>query len=196
MKKVIITLIVVVTFLIVTTDVGDIPNIRNTNISRNIHYLDIKTPLSLFSLGSGNSLEVNDENKPKTPPNAQISGNNASIRKALVDYVYSQIGKQYSWGAIGPNKFDCSGLTFSAYKSQGKNIVRTTRQMWDTYKPIPYEQAQPGDLILVQGHVGMYVGNGKLVEAAGINQTGEVKENLVSNKWWQDRKPVFINVLD
>ena len=83
-------------------------------------------------------------------------------------------GSEYEWGATGPNEFDCSGLTSWAYKQAGVTIPRTSRQQWTVGKPVSKDALQPGDLLFYDDgsgnpatihHVGMYVGDGRMVDA-------------------------------
>lgn len=101
-------------------------------------------------------------------------------RKALA-YAEQQTSKPYVYGAKGPNAFDCSGLMQAAYKSAGINIPRTSQQQAGFGKPVSKSQLQPGDLVFPApayggtGHVMMYAGDGRIVEAAtpkkGIRET-------------------------
>lgn len=83
-------------------------------------------------------------------------------------------GSEYEWGATGPNEFDCSGLTSWAYRQAGVNIPRTSRQQWTVGTPVSRDALQPGDLLFYDDgtgnpgaihHVGMYVGDGRMVDA-------------------------------
>jgi murein DD-endopeptidase MepM/ murein hydrolase activator NlpD len=94
----------------------------------------------------------------------------ASSTKAqkAVSFAKNQVGKRYVWGAIGPNSFDCSGLTSAAWKYAGVNIPRTSQQQWNGLTRISPSNVQPGDLVVYRGagHVAIYIGNGKIVEAS------------------------------
>lgn len=93
----------------------------------------------------------------------------------------SQIGVPYRWGAESPKGspdpgFDCSGLTQWSWGQAGVRLPRTAQEQYDAIPHVPMSQLQPGDLVFwddgtssVQ-HVGMYVGNGDVVDAP---QTGE-----------------------
>ncbi|MFE1319482.1 NlpC/P60 family protein [Kitasatospora phosalacinea] len=88
--------------------------------------------------------------------------------KAILDYAYAQIGKPYQWGAEGPNSFDCSGLTQMAYRAGGVSLPRVTQDQWNAGKHVARADLQPGDLVFYYSdlhHVGIYVGNGKLLHA-------------------------------
>lgn len=86
-----------------------------------------------------------------------------------VDAAMTRIGMPYSWGAVGPDSFDCSGLMVWAYQQMGKTIPRTSQAQLSGGTPVPRDQLQPGDIIgFYPGvtHVGMYVGDGKIVHAS------------------------------
>ncbi|MFF4338979.1 NlpC/P60 family protein [Kitasatospora sp. NPDC001540] len=88
--------------------------------------------------------------------------------KAILDYAYAQIGKPYQWGAEGPDSFDCSGLTQMAYRAGGVSLPRVTQDQWNAGKHVARADLRPGDLVFYYDdlhHVGIYVGNGKLLHA-------------------------------
>ncbi|SET48121.1 NlpC/P60 family protein [Nonomuraea wenchangensis] len=88
--------------------------------------------------------------------------------KALA-FARAQIGKDYEFGATGPNTFDCSGLTMRAWQAAGRSdIPRTSQQQMGWVKPI--SAPVPGALGFPHpGHVWMYSGPNTIVEAP---QTG------------------------
>lgn len=98
-----------------------------------------------------------------------------TLADIAIGYALAQLGKPYLWGGVGPNAYDCSGLTSKAYAAAGVTIPRTAAMQMRTGKSVPnIESALPGDLIFpyVNGsHVTMYLGNGQQVEAptAGKN---------------------------
>ena len=91
-----------------------------------------------------------------------------------ISYAQDQIGKPYLWGGTGPDAFDCSGLVMMAYRSAGIDIARTSEDQWATETHVSASQVQPGDLVFFAGadgtvtdpgHVGLVIGNGKMIEA-------------------------------
>lgn len=56
-------------------------------------------------------------------------------------------GKPYVYAGVGPNDYDCSGLTQAAYKAVGVNLPRTSQEQRTAGTDIPLSQAQPGDLV-------------------------------------------------
>ncbi|MGY2062993.1 C40 family peptidase, partial [Nocardia gipuzkoensis] len=90
-----------------------------------------------------------------------------------LDAAKTKLGAQYVWGAQGPMAFDCSGLVKWAYKQAGIELPRTSFEMEHVGAPVPISQLAPGDIIVTNGggHVVMYAGDGKIVQAP---QSGEV----------------------
>jgi cell wall-associated NlpC family hydrolase len=96
---------------------------------------------------------------------------------AAIAYARAQIGKPYKWAAVGPNSFDCSGLTMMSWRAAGVSLPRTSQQQYNALPKYPYSQAQKGDLIFFGKsptgifHVAIYSGNGQMVEAPmpGLN---------------------------
>lgn len=84
-----------------------------------------------------------------------------------MEWAITQIGKPYATGGVGPNAYDCSGLTQSAFGSVGVAIPRTSFSQPAAGIPVPFNSLQPGDLVFSYGygHVAIYVGDGKVVNA-------------------------------
>jgi cell wall-associated NlpC family hydrolase len=98
----------------------------------------------------------------------------ASTAAAAVSVAEAQIGKPYVWGAAGPNSFDCSGLVMYAYAHAGVSIDHFTGDQWNEGAHLRRDHLRPGDLVFFAydtsnpatiHHVGMYIGNGEMVEA-------------------------------
>ncbi|MGO4201971.1 C40 family peptidase [Rhodococcus sp. TAF43] len=90
-----------------------------------------------------------------------------STGQAAANAAQSKIGSPYVWGATGPNSFDCSGLVQWSYKQAGKSVPRTSYDQVSGGTPVSKSNLQPGDVIGFYGsdHVGIYIGNGKVVHA-------------------------------
>ena len=98
---------------------------------------------------------------PSAPP---ASGASAAVAKAK-----EQIGKPYKWGAEGPDSFDCSGLTLYAWRAGGRSLPHSSRAQYSATARVSTSALQPGDLLFYGNpihHVGIYVGNGQMVEAS------------------------------
>ena len=89
-----------------------------------------------------------------------------------VAFALDQRGKPYQWGAEGPGAFDCSGLTWAAWRAAGVTIPRTAAGQLAGL-PRVRGRLRPGDLVIYRSrgpsrrHVAMVVGRGRMVEARG-----------------------------
>lgn len=95
-------------------------------------------------------------------------------------YAYTKIGLPYVWGATGPSAFDCSGLTYAAYRYAGRTIPRTS---YDQAAILPYtSKMKPGDLLYFNGnsHAAIYVGRNYLIDAP---HTGAYVEKVPLAGW-------------
>ncbi len=105
---------------------------------------------------------------------------------AAVRYALSQVGDRYVAAAAGPDAFDCSGLTMSAWRQAGVSLPHYSYSQWSTTRRISLSEARPGDLVFFFGgsvhHVGMYIGNGKMVHAA--NPGAGVRIDAVLGPWY------------
>ena len=102
-----------------------------------------------------------------------INAPNQTVATAIA-FSEQQLGKPYLWGGTGPDAFDCSGLVMMAYRAAGISIARTSEKQWATERRIRASQVQPGDLVFFAGadgtrtspgHVGLVIGNGRMIEA-------------------------------
>jgi peptidoglycan DL-endopeptidase CwlO len=99
------------------------------------------------------------------PGGGQVMAPNETAAKA-VRTALTQLGVPYVWGGTAPGVgLDCSGLTQYAYGEAGLDIPRTSSEQ-DIGAEVPSaDQLMPGDLVCWEGHVAMYIGDGKMIEA-------------------------------
>ncbi len=105
-------------------------------------------------------------------PLTEIPGGNTLGERAL-RAALSRRGYPYVWGAAGPRAFDCSGLVLWAYEQVGIHLDHFTGDQWQEGEHISRSQLQPGDLVFFFpdiSHVGMYIGNGLMVDAPDFGQ--------------------------
>ena len=111
--------------------------------------------------------------------------------KIAVDAAMGQQGVPYVYGAYSPGKaFDCSGLTYWAWKQAGVSLRLNSQYQLDDCKKITAAELVPGDLVFFKtganqavptakvNHVGMYIGNGKMIHAP---RTGDVVKVATCN---------------
>jgi cell wall-associated NlpC family hydrolase len=83
----------------------------------------------------------------------------------VVAFATAQVGKPYCWGGTGPSCFDCSGLAQTAWRRVGARVPRTTHDIADALPEVPIDDVRAGDILWWPGHVGIYAGNGWVVDA-------------------------------
>lgn len=93
------------------------------------------------------------------------------IRTKALSTALDQKGDPYRGGYAGPKYFDCSGLTLYSYKKHGKTLPRTAQGQYNKSTHISWSKRAKGDLIFFGTsssnikHVGIYVGDNKIVNA-------------------------------
>ena len=124
---------------------------------------------------------------PRGSGTIRVSATDAPVTggsDGIVDSVLDQVGDAYVHGGSGPNAFDCSGLTSYAYQLNGISIPRTASAQYAASTRVA--KPRPGDLVffLSNGadHVGLYLGNGRMVHAAN-SRTGVVVSSIGSG-WY------------
>ena len=90
----------------------------------------------------------------------------AGTGQAVVDYACQFIGNPYVWGGTSlTDGADCSGFVQSVYKHFGITLPRTSGEMRSSGRGVSYSEAIPGDIVCYDGHVGIYMGDGQIVNA-------------------------------
>lgn len=115
-------------------------------------------------LAAANSSGGSGSPTPVSFPNVAASGGAAKA----VAYAKAQVGKPYSYGADGPDSFDCSGLTMMAWAQAGVSLPHSSSAQYGATRHISSNELQPGDLIFYYSpisHVAIYVGGGMQVAA-------------------------------
>ena len=104
------------------------------------------------------------------PAHATVS---AGVGLRAVHVAAARRGAPYQWGAVGPYRFDCSGLTMWVYGRLGRRLPLTAAQQYAVTRHVPASARRPGDLVFFKTrsgfvhHVGIYAGAGQLWHAPG-----------------------------
>ncbi|WP_183094595.1 C40 family peptidase [Nocardioides stalactiti] len=88
---------------------------------------------------------------------------------AAVNFLMSQVGDAYVFGAAGPSAWDCSGLTMVAWAQAGVSLPHSSSAQFGSGTRVAESDLQPGDLVFYYSpisHVEMYIGNGLIAGAA------------------------------
>jgi cell wall-associated NlpC family hydrolase len=113
--------------------------------------------------GGGNGGNGGGATGAVNPPPPASSAAGVAVNAAL-----SQVGKPYQWGGAGPDSYDCSGLTMWAWAQAGVSLPHSSQMQYSATPRVSRSALRPGDLLFFGSpihHVGMYVGNGRMVEA-------------------------------
>ncbi|WP_030165196.1 NlpC/P60 family protein [Spirillospora albida] len=120
-----------------------------------------------FTVVQSNGVECKDNELP---------ANAGDVVRRVLAFALAQRGKRYVFGANGPDAWDCSSLLQAAYRTVGISIPRTTFQQYPFGVKIDKGDEQPGDLVFFNsgpgtssnnpGHVGMVIGDGKMIVAS------------------------------
>ena len=124
--------------------------------------------------GAGTDAAVQEAPSPSPEPEEAPAEGGSAAGQAAVAAAKSQMGQPYVWGGTGNGGFDCSGLTQWAYSQAGVELPRTADQQ-AVGQQVSADQLQPGDLVVWDGHVAMYSGNGEIVEAGDPVQTNPLR---------------------
>lgn len=123
-------------------------------------------------------------------------------RDSLVGLARDQVGLKYRYGAKAPGKaFDCSGLVQWVMAQLDFSVPRTSREQAKVGIEVPKDPSAllPGDLLFfgkgkAVSHVGIYVGDGKYVQAAN-KRAGVIESALPTGKaatsWWKSVRRLF-----
>ena len=126
-----------------------------------------------------------------SPAEAQV------MREKFVTEAKKYVGSPYALGAIGPDKFDCSGLVYyTARESIKKQLPRTAKALYNYCRIIPDKEKEIGDLLFFKTnntapitHVGIYIGNNQFISAISDGpNTGVIISSLKQDYW----KPKYV----
>jgi cell wall-associated NlpC family hydrolase len=115
-----------------------------------------------------------------------------STADKLVSYADNYLGTPYKFGASTSTTkyFDCSSFTKHVFKKFGYNLPRTAKEQAKVGKYVSKSNLKKGDLVFFKvpsrgniiGHVGIYVGNGKMIHTYGA---GGVKFSSINTTYWK-----------
>jgi cell wall-associated NlpC family hydrolase len=109
---------------------------------------------------------------PKRPKTPRLTISQRAVRLAR-----RQLGAPYVWGGASPSGFDCSGLVSWVYGRLGINLPHNAAALYSVGRPVSRSALKPGDLLFFSGlgHVGMYIGRGRMIHAPQSGRTVEIQ---------------------
>ena len=91
-----------------------------------------------------------------------LTGSTYEKGQTVAEFAQRFVGNPYVWGGTDLNRgADCSGFIGSIYRSFGYKLPRSSSELRSAGRKVSYSQKQPGDIICYNGHVAMYIGNGR-----------------------------------
>ncbi|MFI9723034.1 C40 family peptidase [Streptomyces sp. NPDC052396] len=98
-------------------------------------------------------------------------------------------GSPYQWGATGPYRFDCSGLTLYSFKKAGKKLPRVAADQYNATRHLSAGARTPGDLVFFHSgsyvyHVGIYAGGGRIWHAPGTGKSVRLEKIWTNSVWY------------
>lgn len=106
---------------------------------------------------------------PLTPEGSASGIGDGTGNAAVVQAALTRVGSPYSWGAAGPDAFDCSGLIMWAFQQTGKSLPHSSQALANGGQPVALSDLRPGDIITFYAdvsHAGIYIGDGMMVHAS------------------------------
>ncbi len=135
---------------------------------------------------------INSDKAKQSPTLAKESRRKANI-DTMIATAKAQLGDKYILGNEGPNSFDCSGLVYYCLKEAGSNRRRLNAAGYSgvsDWEKISFSNLKKGDLLFFYnnakskvGHVGIYIGNGEMVDASSSN--GKVVRRSCTTSYWK-----------
>ncbi|MFF3692678.1 C40 family peptidase [Streptomyces sp. NPDC002221] len=124
-------------------------------------------------------------------PGSTSEANAAAVAARALHVAASKKGLPYQYGASGPSRFDCSGLTLYSFKQAGRRLPRSAQQQYNSSRHVTASSRKAGDLVFFHSggsvyHVGIYAGNGRIWHSP---KTGAVVrlERIWSSAVWYGR---------
>lgn len=141
---------------------------------------------TLDSLNTQQQSEISQSGEGGTTTGSYTGPTNTQAEKAVA-WEVDHLGCIYVYGGTGPcsssTGYDCSGYAQAAWAAAGVNIPRDTYEQVAALPSVPLSDIQIGDLLFYDGdgHVAMYVGDGKIIDEP---HTGAVAEEISMNESW------------
>lgn len=130
-----------------------------------------------------------NSSKPSKPSGNEATGSadSAGVER-FIAVAEQQLGKRYVLGGKGSDVFDCSGFVYYCLNQAGVNQGYMTSATWQGCTKYPIvsnmNDLQRGDVISFKGHVGIYLGGGRMIDASSTQGKVRICENIQSSSYW------------
>ena len=167
-------------------------NSSNSNSSNNTNNTNSNSSSSNNTNNNSSNSSSNNNTNNNSSSNSDLNNSNNDptfttgvTGVQLVNYALKFVGNPYKWGGNSlTNGCDCSGFVHLVYKHFGISVPRYSQAFKTVGKAVSYENLKAGDIVVYPGHVAIYIGNGKIVEAqstkAGITSNRKVNCSTIT----------------
>ncbi|MEV6011104.1 C40 family peptidase [Streptomyces sp. NPDC051976] len=143
----------------------------------------------LSRFGTASLLTAAAVTLPSLLPGAAQQAQAATLAVNALNVAASKQGSPYQWGATGPYRFDCSGLTLYSFKRAGKRLPRTAAAQYNSTRHISASTRRRGDLVFFHSggsiyHVGIYAGGGEIWHAPKTGARVRLERIWTSAVWY------------
>ena len=138
--------------------------------------------LVVAGIAAGPTSAIVDESS--RGPNAVTATPTPTRAERAVKVALEAVGTPYRWGGDSPvTGFDCSGLVRWAYGRVGVDLPHSSYALYGEGRRVSGPSMEPGDILFFEGlgHVGLYLGRGRMVHAPQSGRTVEVVRITTTN---------------
>ncbi|MEU1301739.1 C40 family peptidase [Streptomyces shenzhenensis] len=148
-----------------------------------------RVPSLMARAGTASALTIAAMGGSIVAPGLAAEAEAATPASKALQIAASKKGSPYRWGATGPRRFDCSGLTLYSFKKAGKALPRTAAQQYNKTRHISAKSRRAGDLVFFHSgssvyHVGIYAGHGKIWHAPKTGDVVRLQKIWTRSVWY------------
>jgi len=147
---------------------------------------------SKASAKADSNIDTQTDNKDTKSEEEVPPPPDAASADALVEYAKNFLGTKYVRGGKSPKGFDCSGFVHYCLNQVGYKIKYMTSAGWaksDLLKVTSMSDLKKGDIVCFKGHVGIYMGDGDMIDASSSFGGIRIAKNILGSSYW---KKMFI----
>ncbi|MFY4718691.1 C40 family peptidase [Streptomyces sp. LaBMicrA B280] len=148
-----------------------------------------RVPSLMARAGTASALTLAAVGGSIAVPGLSTDASAATMATKALNIAASKRGAPYQWGAVGPRRFDCSGLTLYSFKKAGKKLPRTAAQQYNKTHHISSGSRRAGDLVFFHYgsnvyHVGIYAGHNKIWHAPKSGSVVRLEKIWTKSVWY------------
>ncbi|MEU6774894.1 C40 family peptidase [Streptomyces sp. NPDC046759] len=148
-----------------------------------------RVPSLMARAGTASALTLAAVGGSIAVPGLATDASAATLATKALQVAASKKGSPYQYGATGPRRFDCSGLTLYSFKKAGKTLPRTAAQQYNKTHHISAGSRRAGDLVFFHSgssvyHVGIYAGHGKIWHAPKTGSVVRLEKIWTRSVWY------------